>query len=208
MKNEIILIGSGGHALSCIDIIEQNDDYKIIGLLDKKEHLHTKHLGYYVIGDDKKLEDLQLSCKSAFICIGHIESPKLRMEIFKKLLRLGYKLPAFISDTAYVSKHAQVGDGTIVMNGATVGAGVIIGKNCIINSHSLIEHNSTVKDHCHISTGAIINGDSHIGEGTFIGSGALVLQGIKIGKGCIIGMGVSVRSSLKDNIRFTGKNYE
>ena len=33
---KIILIGGGGHALSCIDVIEHEKKFKIIGIIDKK----------------------------------------------------------------------------------------------------------------------------------------------------------------------------
>ena len=33
MKSEIILIGAGGHALSCIDVIETHGLYRIAGLV-------------------------------------------------------------------------------------------------------------------------------------------------------------------------------
>ena len=36
MKN-IILIGAGGHCNSCIDVIELEKKYKIIGLVDDKK---------------------------------------------------------------------------------------------------------------------------------------------------------------------------
>jgi len=36
MKN-IILIGAGGHCKSCIDVIENENKYKIIGVIFKKK---------------------------------------------------------------------------------------------------------------------------------------------------------------------------
>ena len=33
MKN-LILVGAGGHCESCIEVVEQNKEYKIIGILD------------------------------------------------------------------------------------------------------------------------------------------------------------------------------
>ena len=53
-KPEIILIGAGGHALSCIDVIEQEDKFKIAGLIGKKEELGRKVCGYNIIGMPKK----------------------------------------------------------------------------------------------------------------------------------------------------------
>lgn len=54
--NKIILIGAGGHAKSCIDIIEKTKKYKIIGLIDNKLSVGTRVLGYKVIGTDSGLK--------------------------------------------------------------------------------------------------------------------------------------------------------
>ena len=35
MKKKIILIGSGGHTASTINLIESNNQFKIIGIIDK-----------------------------------------------------------------------------------------------------------------------------------------------------------------------------
>ena len=34
---KIILIGAGGHCVSCIDVIEMQRKFKIVGLIDKKK---------------------------------------------------------------------------------------------------------------------------------------------------------------------------
>ena len=44
---KIILIGSGGHAKSCVDVIEMEKKFKIVGFVDKNS---KKLLGYKKIG--------------------------------------------------------------------------------------------------------------------------------------------------------------
>ena len=39
MKKKIILIGGGGHAQSCIEIINQYKEYKLIGFFDKNKNI-------------------------------------------------------------------------------------------------------------------------------------------------------------------------
>jgi FlaA1/EpsC-like NDP-sugar epimerase len=43
---KIIIIGAGGHAKSCIDVIEKSKNFKIIGLFASKKELGNKILGY------------------------------------------------------------------------------------------------------------------------------------------------------------------
>lgn len=203
-KPDIILIGAGGHAHACIDVIEQHGQYRIAGLVGKPEEMHIRHLSYSVIATDGELPQLAKEYQYALIVVGQIQSPDSRIRLYRQAAELGFRLPAIIAPATYVSRHATIGAGTIVMHGAIVNAGVRIGSNCIINSRALIEHDATVEDHCHISTGAILNGDVRIDTGSFIGSACVIKEGISIGKGCMVGMGLSVRQDLADQARFVG----
>lgn len=205
-KPSLILIGAGGHAHSCIDVIEQQGYFKIAGLVGTLEQRHTQHLGYAVIGTDTDLPTLAKIYQYALISIGQIQTSEHRMRLYQQVTQLGFQLPSIIAPTAYVSRHATVGEGTVVLHGAIVNAGASIGINCIINSRALLEHDARVEDHCHISTGAILNGDVSVGSGSFIGSGSVIKQGIAIGKGCLVGMGLSVRHNLSTNTRFTDQD--
>lgn len=199
-KPSILLIGAGGHAVSCIDNIESENIYQIRGLIGTQSEIGKSQLGYSVIASDDMLEKLRNECLYALVCVGQIKSAALRIRLFNALLTIGYELPTIQSPYARISPHAQIGRGTIVMHGATVNAGAVIGENCIINSHALIEHGVKIESHCHIATGAHINGDATIGSGSFIGSGAIVREGIRIGHSCLVAMGEVLHADLQDRL--------
>jgi sugar O-acyltransferase (sialic acid O-acetyltransferase NeuD family) len=195
---KIILIGAGGHCVSCIDVIEQEKKFSIYGLIDNINK--KKMIDYKIIGKDINLKNIFKKIKYAFITMGQIKNMKYREEIFNKVSKIGYIIPNIISPKSYVSNKASIGKGSIVMHGAIVNAGAKIGKNCIINSKSLIEHNVTIGDNCHISTGAIINGQSEIKKNTFVGSGSVVKQNIIIGENCFINANIFIDKNLKENL--------
>lgn len=196
---EIMLIGGGGHCKSCIDVIEAEDKFKIIGIVDTKEKLHQKVLGYEVIACDEDLPKLVKEHKNFLIAIGQIKSQEKRIAKFEYLKSLGANFPVIISPLSHVSKHATIDEGTIVMHNVIVNAGTTIGKNCIINTSAIIEHDAGIGDHCHISTGAIINGGTKVKEGTFFGSNSMAKEYIEIGENSIIGGGVSIMKSINPN---------
>ncbi|MFK8029518.1 MAG: acetyltransferase [Gammaproteobacteria bacterium] len=204
-KPNIILIGAGGHAHACIDVIEQQDEFQIAGLVGMPDEVEAKHFGYSVIAVDADLPELVKSYTHALVTVGQINSATARISLYDKVAQLGFALPVVISPSAYVSKHAVIGEGTIVMHGAIVNAGAKVGKNCIVNSRALIEHDAAVGDHCHISTGALVNGSVQIGQGCFVGSGSVLKDGITLGSNCVIGMGLSVRHNQADKTQFTGR---
>lgn len=205
-KPKLILIGAGGHAHACIDVIEQHGYYQIAGLVGMPEEMHTRHLGYPVIATDGDLSQLAKEYQYAFIAVGQIRSPDSRIRLYRQATELGFQLPVIIAPTAHVSRHATIGTGTIVMHGAIVNAGAKVGINCIINTRALLEHDATVEDHCHLSTGAILNGNVSIGAGSFVGSGSIVKEGVSLGKGCVVGMGLSVRHNQADHSLLVGND--
>ena len=204
-KPKLLLIGSGGHANSCVDVIEQEGKFEIAGLVGNSNQVGTRLLGYEVVGSDTDLESLFAEFEFAIVTIGHIESAKSRIQLFNKIKSIGFKVPTIKSKSAYVSDHASIGDGTIVMHDVIINSGAEIGKNCIINTRSLIEHNVKVSDHCHISTGAVVNGGVQIGSGTFIGSRSVIRDNLLIGDECLVGMGTILLHDLQSQTKIINK---
>ena len=203
-KLPILIIGGGGHAHSCIDVIEQCGNYDIKGIVDTNKNLGQSVLDYPVIGTDKDLQTLRTHVDNAFIAVGQIKSADVRASLFETLQKLDFNMPAIISPLSYVSPHSKIGDGTIIMHGAIINANVTIGENSIINSNTLVEHDAYVGDNCHISTSSVLNGGVTIQSKTFIGSGSVVIEGMSVGESCIIGASVLVRHNLGDGAKYLG----
>lgn len=195
--NEIILIGAGGHARSCMDVIELTNLYKITGLVERDDTNVNENLGYPIIGTDEDLPDLRKKYEFALVTVGQIKSAATRVRLFSLLKDLDYKLPVIVSPRSHVSRHSEVGVGTIIMHDVIVNANANIGQNCIINSKALIEHDAVVGNHCHIATGAIVNGDVTVKNESFIGSGVVTKQSISIGNNCIISAGATLKSDIE-----------
>ncbi len=188
-RESILLVGAGGHARSCIDVIEKEGRFVVGGLVGLPEEVGSRVLDYPVLGSDSDLPDILPRFTQVLVTVGQIKSPEARMKLHAMLEGQGCRLPVIVSPRAHLSAHAQVGAGTIIMHGAIVNAGARIGRNCIINSQALVEHDAVIGDHCHIATAAVINGGVSIGAGTFIGSNACVRQGIRVAEWCVVGMG-------------------
>ena len=66
--NKIILLGGGGHAKSCIDVIESLDKYKIIGIIDP--HKSNKDFIYDVYTQNESLSDLRKTSEFGLVTVG------------------------------------------------------------------------------------------------------------------------------------------
>ncbi len=178
IREEILLIGGGGHCRGVIDVIEQEKRFKIAGIIEKFAGESQAIFNYPLIGCDDDLEELRKRYRYAFVTIGHIKSNSVRIKLFEKLKALNFTIPTIISPLAYCSQHATVDEGTVVMHHALINAGAKVGKNCIINSKAVLEHDSAVEDNCHISTASILNGAVLVKANSFVGSGVTTKEGI------------------------------
>lgn len=199
---KIVLIGAGGHAKACVEIIEMTGEYSVAEIVGQVPEFGLSIFGLEIKHSDADLALLRNKYDYAFIGIGQIHNPNPRKKMYSKLLNLGYQLPTIISKYAIVSSRAKIEDGSIVMNGAILNADCKVGKNSIINSAALIEHDVLVGDDCHISTRVTINGNCKIGPGTFLGSGTLIRNGIEIGENSFVGMGSVIAESLPPHSRY------
>jgi sugar O-acyltransferase (sialic acid O-acetyltransferase NeuD family) len=198
----LLLVGGGGHCRSLIDVIESSANYSVRGIVQPLEDGDEPVLGYPVLGDDAALTTLLEQGADALVAIGQIRTAALRRRLYEHLLALNARLPVLVSPLAYVSQHAELGNGSVVLHGAIVNAAARVGVNAIINTQALVEHDVSVGPHCHIATGARVNGGVSIGEGCFIGSGAILHQGVRIGADCIIAAGTVVRRDVPANTLF------
>jgi sugar O-acyltransferase (sialic acid O-acetyltransferase NeuD family) len=203
-KPSLILIGAGGHARACIDVIEQHGQFQIAGLIGTPEEMDSELFNYAIIATDSELPTLYKTFQYAVVTVGQIQTPDQRIRLYHHAASIGFQFPVIIAPNSHVSRNATIGAGTIVMHGAIVNAGARVGCNCIINTRTLVEHDTVVADHCHIATGAILNGDVNIGAGSFVGSGSVVKEGVTIGQRSVVGMGLSVRHNQADFTRFMG----
>lgn len=193
----LILVGGGGHCKSVIDVAE-SAGYVIEGILDRPEEVGKTVLGYEVIGTD---DDMVKYAETAvfIVTVGQIKSPELRIKLHRMLDELRCHLATIIAPTAFVSKHAVIGEGSVIMHHAFVSADSKVGKGCIINTASTIEHEAVIGNYCHISTGAVVNGAAIIGDESFVGSKSVINQCVTIGKRVVIGAGSVVITDLPDN---------
>ena len=202
MKNPLILVGGGGHCKSVIEAAE-SAGYSILGVLDMPEEVGKKILSTKVIGTD---DDIPAYVDQAefVITVGFIKNPTIRIKLYHKVKEAGGKLSTIIASSAYVSKYAEIGEGTVVFHQAFVNAGAKVGCNVILNTATNIEHDAVIGDHSHISTGTMVNGECKVGERCFIGSQSVLANCISVGDDIIVGAGSLVRKSIKEKGIYSG----
>lgn len=200
-KEKLLLLGTGGHAHSVVDSIEQSGIYQIVGFLDLPERVGALYQGYKVLGTDDLLDEFFLKgVRSAFVTVGYMGQGNVRNELYHRLTRIGYQLPVITDKTAAIAKNVKIGRGSFVGKNAVVNACAQIGDMCIINSAAVVEHDCRIGDFSHIAVGAVVCGGSVLGRQTFIGANATLIQNVSVGDNVVIGAGTLITKDIADNL--------
>jgi len=208
MSKKIILVGGGGHCISCIEVIESSRKYEIYGILDVTEKVGHKVLDYSIIGADSDIAKYAREKFCFIVTAGHVKTAETRKRLYGLIKSANGEIETIVADSAIVSKYSFVGEGSIIMHNALVNAGAQIGINCIVNSNALIEHEAHIGNHTHISTMATVNGQCVIGKKTFIGSNSVINQGIKIADNVIVGSGSVVNKDISSPGTYAGNPFK
>jgi sugar O-acyltransferase (sialic acid O-acetyltransferase NeuD family) len=202
---DIILVGGGGHCKSVIDSLNRLNQYNIRGIIDREENLGKIISGYKVIGTDNDLEKLfSQGIKYAFITLGSIGNPTIRIKLYNLCKSISFTIPKIIDSTAIISDNADIGFGTFVAKGVIINSDTVIGENAIINTGSIIEHDCRIGNNVHISPGVTVGGSVSVGINSHIGIGSTIIQNISIGRNVIIGSSSNVIRDISDNIKAYG----
>ncbi len=183
---KIIIIGAGGHAKSCVDVILSQNKFEIYGLVEKDTNKDSFDKDIPIIGTDTDLDRIRKEVVNVHVGIAHMGEYDQRKEIINKLTKLKYNFPILTSSHTYISNLSQIMMGTIVMHGSIINAYVKIGEHNIINTNVIIEHDVEIGNNCHIAPGVTINGNVFVGDNVFIGSGSIIHQNINIPSNTII----------------------
>ncbi|NQU95467.1 MAG: acetyltransferase [Candidatus Omnitrophica bacterium] len=199
IKEDIVLIGGGGHAKVVIDAVRKVKKIRIYGIVDSKLRKGDSFLGVPILGDDSVLPELfKKGIKKAFIAVGSIGGCSIRKKLYANLKNIGFELPAIKHQGAVIAGDVKIGEGSFVAAGAVINPGVKIGKNVIINTRASIDHDCEIGDFVHIAPGVTLSGGVKIDKETHVGTGANIIQYVKIGKGCLISAGSTIIRNVAD----------
>ena len=202
-KDKLLVFGAGGHAKVVIDIIEQQGNYEIAGLLDDDvKHKGGSFFGYPVLGTRADLPALiSAQLRHAIVTIGDNAS---RAAVAAHLDQHGWRFASAIHPRASIGRGATIGPGSVVMAGCVVNADASLGAQVIINTGATVDHDCRIEDAAHVAPGCHLCGGVSVGQGTLVGAGTTVTPGVRIGNGVIVGAGSTVVRDVADAARVSG----
>lgn len=175
-----ILIGNGGHARSCRDVMASDPEaLHFFSDLDEDSPLR---IGSF--SDIPRFLDADLH-----LAIGPSSA---RIKLGNSLSKSGAKWFSIVSPFAILRSN-YIGAGVFIGHRAFVGPFARVGAMSIINSGAIVEHDCIIEDGAFVGPGAVLCGSVTIGANAMVGAGAVVIQNTKIEPGARIPAGVTVR---------------
>ena len=179
---KIVIAGSGGHALSTLDLIESLN-HTAIGVLDPFNAAASwNNLPIY-----RSVSEFQRDEPEGFVIA--VGNSKIRKNIYNEITEIlrHATFPHLVHPTANISPRSTVAEGTCIYSFASVGPNTRIGAFTIINTASHIEHDSTVGNYVTIAPGVTCGGQVEIEDEARIGIGAVISNRTRIGEASTIG---------------------
>jgi UDP-perosamine 4-acetyltransferase len=198
--NRIVVVGAGGHAKVVIEAVRASAVFSVAGVVDPRQVRDV--LGAPWLGPDEVLPSLlKQGIGDAVIAVG---DNYLRETIGKRLLDLGYRVPAIVHPTANISPSAQIQAGVVVMAHACVGPLAVLGDFSIVNTAAIVEHDNSIGIAAHIAPGVVLGGSVTIGNRTLIGIGSSVRPGVSVGQDVVVGAGSAVVTNVPNAVTVVG----
>ena len=200
--NKILIVGCGEHSKIVIENIEQQNKYKIVGLVgfDKKD-LRKKIFNYSVLCLYENISIFlkkKKNIKFYFIGIGVAKNNmKIREKVINEMNKL-LKTVNIIHPLSIISKYSKIGKGNLFEAYSKLSCDCTIGNHCVIESFSSINHDQIIEDNVFIATNVSCAGKK-IGRNTIIADGVTVGFKKVIGSNCLISDGVTVTKNIQSN---------
>jgi len=204
-KTKIIIIGGKGTAINIAE-----------GIYDAEKRYGEKIECLGFAFDDESfgefINGFPLLCKTTDLMIkyGKFEDVKFIFQMNhqekmkeRALLVKSYNIPnekwfTFIHPSAYVSKSARIGHGSVIFANCAVHANTVIGNHCTLSSLTTIGHDTYLGNHVFMATHVCIGSSVHINDNVFFGQNTTVSGSLSINENNIIGLGASVIKNIKE----------
>jgi len=199
--DNIVIFGAGLHANSCIDIVEKEGRYKIVGILDSYADVGSVRYGYEIIGRQEQLPELikAYNIQGGLICVGDNYGRQIVRDAILSLVP-DFVFVNAIHPWASIGRNVIIGTGAVIMARVVINADCVVEDFCILNTGAQLEHNGILREFAHLSAGVVTGGKVDIGKYALIAPGAVVADRVTIGENTVVGLGALVLKDLPDNV--------
>ena len=202
-NERVVIIGAGKGAEVVIDILLDDHQKVIVGLVDD----NVKSLNHY----DYKISPYGLfefadkadrnMFDSVVISIGaNLKSMELRAKIFNYYREREFNFTNVISKNIDIRRNVKIGEGNLIGARVYIGTMTTIGDNNSISYGATIGHHNSIGSHNLIAPNVVTSGSVKIGNQCIIPAGVNVINRVSIGDNVVFPLGYNVVQNIEDGI--------
>lgn len=182
----VVVLGAGGHARVCIDILRETGDVTVAGCVNLTGVADVE-LDVPILGRQDELDALVArGFTHVFPAIG---ANRARLAALARARAAGATVVNAVSTHAVLAPSVRVGAGVAVMPGAVVNGATVLGDAVIVNTNASVDHDCRLGDGVHVAPGCAVAGGVTLDEGVFLGIGSCVIPGRRVGAWATVGAG-------------------
>jgi sugar O-acyltransferase (sialic acid O-acetyltransferase NeuD family) len=196
MKN-ILIIGASNHSKVIINMLADQKDFKLCGIIDELMTVGASFCGVAVLGT---LNDLPVLIKKytiygGVIAIENNTDRKLVLHNIQDTFS-AFKFIKMVSAKAVIGKEVKIGRGSVIYPRAVVNSLAYVGENCIIKSNTSLGHESSLNDFASLGFRVHVGGNASIGACSTIETGTKIFENITISDNQFIDCGKIIRKDI------------
>lgn len=203
MKPSIIIIGTGGHAVSIANVAH-GSGMNVIAFVDDNK-VGTNLLNIPVISSQQCINEHPTA--NLGVAIGD-NAVRERVSNEYKTIMPNARFPALIHSSAVVGINTEVGEGTVVMPQVNIGPNCKVGEFCILNTSSSIDHDCEMDAFSSVAPRVVTGGNVKIGLGSAVSIGSTIKHGIIIGDDVVIGANSYVNKKVESSVLAYGSPFK
>ena len=205
-KQNLVILGAGGHAREVLDVIDAinavKPSFEILGFIVDPDFQKPGTLinEVPVLGYFDWLEKKQDRVKA--VLWDRIFCPRFR--VVQKALQAGIEFVNLIHPDALLTRWVTLGSGVMITAGCILTNQITIGNHVHLNRQANISHDNRLEDFVTVSPGVNLSGNVTLKQGSFIGTGASIIEGKTVGAWSRVGAGAAVIEDIPDNVTAVG----
>lgn len=199
---DIYIIGASGFGREVAWLIEELDEFNVIGFVDDNKEIQDKKINDIpVVGGISFLID-QKEETNVVIAIGN---PTIRYKIYEQLKEnKNIKFPNIIAKDVRLSNTNEMGMGNIICTQSILTVNITLGNFNHINLDCTVGHDVILHDFVTVYPSVNISGNVVVGNYSELGTGTKIIQGKSVTENVIIGAGSVVIKDLIEKGTYVG----
>lgn len=200
-RERVVIIGAGKGAEIVIDILMDDRDKYVIGLVDSYEKTFLSYSYPLLPCDVYNFPDkiAREMYDSVILSIGSTKKTmQFRKELFEVYKNHGITFANAIGEGVNIRRAVKIGTGNVIGHSSYIGTGTVIGDNNMISYGTYLGHHCTIGSHNLFAPGFITAGCVDVGSECVIMTGVNTRSFVEIGNNVVLPVGYSVESDIAD----------